>query len=110
MRQVMVSLITLLCICSRAYAITECRGVPQSYFTDTGSAQGASAKLWIVMPNGLQWYVLQSDTDSKNILAGVITSMTTGMAVVVRFQTDSVACDSTSGVRTDVLGMWLAGS
>jgi hypothetical protein len=110
MRRVMVSLIAHLCVCSRAYGITECKGVVQSYFTDTGAAQGASAKLWVVMPSGLQWYILQSDADSKNILVGVTTSMATGLPVVVRFQTDGVACDSSFGVRTDVLGMWLAGS
>ena len=110
MRRVMVSLLALLSVCSRAYGITECKGVVQSYFTDTGAAQGANARLWVVMPNGLQWYILQTDVDSKNVLAGVTTSIAIGLPITIRFQADGVACDSTSGVRTDVLGMWLAGS
>jgi hypothetical protein len=102
-----VLLVTLLAACSNAYALTECRGVVQSYFTDTSTAASSGAKVWVVMPNGLQWYVLQTDTDSANIVVGITTSIATGMPIAVRFQADNVACDSTSGVRTDVLGMWL---
>jgi hypothetical protein len=102
-----VLLVALLAGCSNAYAITECRGVVQSYFTDTGAALGSASKIWVVMPNGLQWYILQTDTDSANIVVAITTSMTTGMPIAVRFQADNVACDSTSGARTDVLGMWL---
>lgn len=94
-------------VCGVSQASTECYGTVQSYFTDTVSALGSGAKVWIVMPNGLQWYVLQSDSDSRNVVANVITSITTGLPVGVRFQADGIACDSTSGVRTDVLGMWL---
>ena len=110
MQRFMVSLVALLGVCSHAYAVSECKGTVQSYFLDTGAALGAAAKIWVVMPNGLQWYVLQSDTAGNAILAGVTTSIATGLPVTVRFQTDNVACDSTSGVRTDVAGMWLAGS
>lgn len=45
------SLIGLLSACGQAYAVTECKGVVQSYFTNTGSAQGTSATIWGVMPN-----------------------------------------------------------
>jgi hypothetical protein len=108
MWRTLVSLVALSGVCSHAYAITECEGPVQSYFTDMGSAQGAQAKIWVVMPNGFQWYVLQTDTNSQNIMAGITTSVAAGIPITVRLQADNVACDSTSGVRTDVLGMWLA--
>ena len=83
---------------------SECYGVVAAYFTDTGSASG---KVWVVMPNGLQWYVLQSDPDSHNIVAAITTSIVANVPIGVRFSADGVACDSSSGVRTDVIGMWL---
>jgi hypothetical protein len=94
----------LLGVSQGSYATTECGGLPTSYFTDTGSTV---EKVWVVMPNGLQWYILQSDAASHSIVAELITSMATNAPIVVRFQADGVACDSSSGVRTDVVGMWL---
>ncbi len=102
-----VSLVALSGVCGQAYAISECKGVVQSYFTDMGSALGAQAKIWVVMPNGFQWYILQTDTNSQNVMAGITTSVAAGIPITVRLQTDNVSCDSTSGVRTDVVGMWL---
>ena len=72
------------------------------------SAQGTGSKIWVVMPNNFQWYILQSDANSPNIMAQITTSMATGMPISVRMQADNVACDSTSGVRTDIVGAWLA--
>lgn len=103
-----VSLVALLTVCSEANALTECKGVVQSYYTDTGAASGSGAKVWVVMPNGLQWYILQTDADSPNIVTAITTSIATGMPVTVRFQADNLSCDVTAGVRTDVLGMWLS--
>ncbi len=109
MMRTLSTFVALAIVCGQANAYTECKGVVTGYFTDTAADTGGPL-VWVAMPRGLQWYVMQSDPDSKNIVAGVTVSMTTGMPIVVRFQANGVACDSTSGVRTDVLGMWLVPS
>lgn len=107
MHRAVISLVALLGICGNAHAYTECKGAVQSYFTDMNSVAGSQSKIWVVMPNNFQWYVLQSDSNSPNIMAQITTSMATGMPITVRVSADNVACDSTSGARSDVLGAWL---
>ena len=103
---VLLMMLLLLGISDRSYASTECTGHVQAFFTETGSG----GRVWVVMPNLLQWYVLVSDPDSHNIVAQVTTSMVANLSVTVRFQADGAACDNSASVRSDVVGVWLSGS
>jgi hypothetical protein len=102
--KLLVFMLLMFGVSQNSHAITECYGVPTGYFTEAGNTSG---KVWVVMPNGLQWYVLQGAPGTSDIVAVLITSISTNEQIGVRFQADGVACDSTSGVRTDVLGTWL---
>jgi hypothetical protein len=81
-----------------AEAQTECTGKVTRIWTGNGGT------LWVIMDSGVVWYTLQSNLDTKNILATATTAMVTDRSVTVRFVADAAPC---TGVRGDVEGMWL---
>jgi len=83
----------------QASAFTECTVNLSSIYA------GDNGYIWLTYDNGGSGYVLVNDLDLKNILALGTTALIAGKAVVVRYDANAVACNSSS--RSDVAGIWL---
>lgn len=82
-------------------AVTECTGKVVKVWTGDGGV------VWLFFDNGVNAYTPPSDPDTKNILALSTAALLTGKTVTIRFQADSLPCNSSTNSRTDIIGVYL---
>lgn len=88
-------------VCS--FAVTECTAKVAKIWT------GDNGVVWLFFDNGVNAYTPPADPDTKNILA-VATgagALLAGKTVTIRFQADSLLCDSSTNSRDDIVGVYL---
>ena len=82
-------------------AFTECWTKVTSIYS------GDNGMIWMIFANGQTANISVTSVDAKNILALATTSLVADRHVMLRVSANAVPCDNTSGVRSDVQGLWL---
>uniref|UniRef100_UPI0040566948 hypothetical protein n=1 Tax=Candidatus Electronema sp. TaxID=2698783 RepID=UPI0040566948 len=103
-RTVLLSIFLLLSIAINpinSIAVTECTGKVVKIWT------GDNGVLWIFFDNGVNGYFPPTDSDTKNVLAVSSIALVTGKTVTIRFQADSLPCNSSTNSRNDIIGVYL---
>ena len=83
----------------RAAAWTQCTVNIQSIWI------GDDGYLWLHYTNGGSGYLLPNDPDREGTLSAGTTALVAQRQMIVRYQADGVACNSTA--RSDLVGVYL---
>ena len=92
---------TMLLVPAYSFAVTECTGKVAKIWT------GDNGFIWLFLDSGVSGDLPPTDSDAKNILAISSIALVTGKTVTVRFQADSLPCDSSTNSRDDITGVYL---
>jgi hypothetical protein len=84
-----------------SFAVTECTAKVAKIWT------GDNGVVWLFFDNGVNAYTPPADPDTKNILAVATGALLAGKTVTIRFQADSLPCDSSTNSRNDIVGVYL---
>lgn len=86
---------------ANAHAYTECKANVQSIFT--GEDASVVATFDTAPPTAFQ-----NQASLKNELALMLTAISSATPVIVRWNSDGVACGNGGSIRGDVAGIWIS--
>jgi hypothetical protein len=97
----LITAILLVASSTTASAYSECLGTINNIWA------GDSGNVQLTLSNGVLFVIFPNNPDTKNIYSMALLAKAMGSTVNIRFYANGVACSSASGLRTDVVGMYI---
>lgn len=93
---ILIAALVMVTLPHSAFAYTECSRTPARFFVGSGI-------LWVVYAEGGVGTMGQNSPDFKPVFAVILTALTNKQSITVRYEADSLACDSQQSIQ----GVWM---